>query len=90
MSGRSSGPSGVRRPSRTYVALSLCVFRPFTLSLIFPSLLLKVHEGTAYDFDETGQLAYHTWESVAMGYLMKLTPDSLKESQTSFGRMAKK
>ncbi|WWD02590.1 hypothetical protein V865_000630 [Kwoniella europaea PYCC6329] len=50
----------------------------------------KVHEEGEFDFDKTGQYAYHAWESLAMGYLSKLSPRSIRENDNSFNRMVRK
>jgi hypothetical protein len=50
----------------------------------------QVHEESVHDFHATKQFAYHTWESLASGYLNALSPDSLRKSESSFGKMAKR
>ncbi|WRT68407.1 uncharacterized protein IL334_005383 [Kwoniella shivajii] len=50
----------------------------------------KTHEEKEFDFEKTGQYAYHAWESLAMGYLSKLSPKSIRENDNSFNRMVKK
>lgn len=49
-----------------------------------------MHEESTHDFHASGQFAYHTWESLAGGYLNALTPQSLRASESSFGKMAKR
>ncbi|KAG7528492.1 hypothetical protein FFLO_06115 [Filobasidium floriforme] len=48
-----------------------------------------VHETDDYDFHKSGQYAYHAWESLAMKYLEKLDPVSIKTSGTSFNKMVR-
>ncbi|WWC89494.1 uncharacterized protein L201_004418 [Kwoniella dendrophila CBS 6074] len=48
-----------------------------------------VYETTEYDFENSGQLAYHAWESKARPYLSALNPTSIHQIDTSFTRMAK-
>lgn len=36
-----------------------------------------VHRSLEYDFDKSGQFAYHSWESLAWGWLMALDPCAL-------------
>ncbi|WWC90703.1 uncharacterized protein L201_005640 [Kwoniella dendrophila CBS 6074] len=50
----------------------------------------KVHEEKEFDFEKTGQYAYHAWESLAMGYLHKLSPHSIRKNDNSFNRMVRK
>ncbi|WWC63305.1 uncharacterized protein I303_105905 [Kwoniella dejecticola CBS 10117] len=50
----------------------------------------KTHEEGSFDFEKTGQYAYHAWESIAMGYLSKLSPKSIRENDNSFNRMVRK
>lgn len=51
--------------------------------------LRTVHDTTEYDFD-SGQLAYHAWESVAHSYLDSLDPVNVLEVNSSFTRMARR
>jgi len=47
------------------------------------------HERDDYDFRGTGQYAYHAWESLAMGYLGKLSPERIREEDNSFNRLVR-
>src|SRR5690348_11436596 len=38
---------------------------------------------------ETGTCRYHAWESLAMGYLSKLSPKSIREEDNSFNRLVR-
>lgn len=49
----------------------------------------KVHELDEYDFIGTGQYAYHAWESLAMGFLEHLSPQSIRDEDTSFHRLVR-
>ncbi|KAL0249880.1 hypothetical protein I308_103183 [Cryptococcus tetragattii IND107] len=49
----------------------------------------KTHETSQHDFKASGQYAYHAWESLAMGYLSKLSPTSIRENENSFNRMVR-
>ncbi|KIR38192.1 hypothetical protein I307_02481 [Cryptococcus deuterogattii 99/473] len=47
----------------------------------------KTHETSQHDFKASGQ--YHAWESLAMGYLSKLSPQSIRENDNSFNKMVR-
>ncbi|WWC61705.1 uncharacterized protein I303_104290 [Kwoniella dejecticola CBS 10117] len=49
-----------------------------------------VYETTEYDFELSGQLAYHAWESKARPYLSALDPTTIHQIDTSFTRMARR
>ncbi|WVQ74931.1 hypothetical protein IAR50_004539 [Cryptococcus sp. DSM 104548] len=49
----------------------------------------KTHETTQHDFKASGQYTYHAWESLAMGYLSKLSPKSIRENDNSFNKMVR-
>ncbi|WVR07584.1 hypothetical protein IAU60_004626 [Kwoniella sp. DSM 27419] len=49
----------------------------------------KTHETDEHDFHASGQYAYHAWESLAMGYLSKLSPESIRENHNSFNKMVR-
>jgi hypothetical protein len=58
-----------------------------------------VHETTDYDFDKSGQFAYHAWESLAWGWLAQWDPDSIwiygkkgdgEPGETSLTRLARR
>ncbi|WRT66215.1 uncharacterized protein IL334_003168 [Kwoniella shivajii] len=49
-----------------------------------------VYETTEYDFEKSGQLAYHAWESKARPYLSALDPITIHTIDTSFTRMARR
>lgn len=49
-----------------------------------------VYGSTGYDFEASGQLAYHAWESVAKKYLIALDPSTINTIDTSFTRMVRK
>ncbi|ODO08764.1 hypothetical protein L198_00497 [Cryptococcus wingfieldii CBS 7118] len=49
-----------------------------------------VYATTQYDFEASGQLAYHAWESKARPYLSRLDPSTIGHIATSFTRMARK
>ncbi|WVQ81807.1 hypothetical protein IAT38_003934 [Cryptococcus sp. DSM 104549] len=49
----------------------------------------KTHETNEHDFKASGQYAYHAWESLAMGYLSKLSPQSIRDNDNSFNRMVR-
>lgn len=48
-----------------------------------------MHEELTHSFAGTGQFAYHSWESLAMGYLEALTPAKVRQAQSSFTRMCR-
>ncbi|KAK8864262.1 hypothetical protein IAR55_001508 [Kwoniella newhampshirensis] len=48
-----------------------------------------VYETKEYDFEKSGQLAYHAWESKARPYLSKLDPSTINIIDTSFTQMAR-
>ncbi|OCF40483.1 hypothetical protein I317_05721 [Kwoniella heveanensis CBS 569] len=52
--------------------------------------IYAVYETTEYDFEKSGQLAYHAWESKARPYLSALDPSTVQTIDTSFTRMARK
>ncbi|KAK6910267.1 hypothetical protein I203_104299 [Kwoniella mangroviensis CBS 8507] len=49
-----------------------------------------VYETVEYDFEQSGQLAYHAWESKARPYLSVLDPTTIHQIDTSFTRMARR
>ncbi|TXT08601.1 hypothetical protein VHUM_02729 [Vanrija humicola] len=49
----------------------------------------KVFENDDYDFRKTGQYAYHAWESLAMKYLKKLSPEAIRNEDNSFYRLVR-
>ena len=49
-----------------------------------------VYQTTEYDFERSGQLAYHAWESMAKSHLAALDPSTIKVIDTSFTRMARR
>ncbi|WVQ82214.1 hypothetical protein IAT38_004342 [Cryptococcus sp. DSM 104549] len=49
-----------------------------------------VYATTQYDFERSGQLAYHAWESKARPYLSALDPSTIHTIDTSFTRMARR
>ncbi|OXG24592.1 hypothetical protein C366_00121 [Cryptococcus neoformans Tu401-1] len=49
-----------------------------------------VYATKEYDFEESGQLAYHAWESKARPYLSALDPSTITQIETSFTRMARR
>lgn len=49
----------------------------------------KTHTLDEYDFYGTGQYTYHGWESLAMKYLIQLTPESIRKVDTSFHRLVR-
>ncbi|WVW83730.1 hypothetical protein I302_105751 [Kwoniella bestiolae CBS 10118] len=49
-----------------------------------------VYETTEYDFEQSGQLAYHAWESKARPYLSVLDPTTIHQIDSSFTRMARR
>ncbi|WWD17440.1 hypothetical protein CI109_101881 [Kwoniella shandongensis] len=49
-----------------------------------------VYETKEYDFEKSGQLAYHAWESKARSHLSKLDPATINKIDSSFTRMARR
>lgn len=47
-----------------------------------------VYVKNEYDFEASGQLAYHLWESMAKQYLEDLNPTTIKKGNSSFTRVA--
>ncbi|KAJ9119522.1 hypothetical protein QFC22_003231 [Naganishia vaughanmartiniae] len=47
-----------------------------------------VYVKNEYDFEASGQLAYHLWESMAKQHLADLNPTTLKTGNSSFTRVA--
>ncbi|KAJ9098458.1 hypothetical protein QFC19_006325 [Naganishia cerealis] len=47
-----------------------------------------VYVKNEYDFEASGQLAYHLWESVAKKHLANLNPTTLQSGNSSFTRVA--
>ncbi|RXK40870.1 hypothetical protein M231_01929 [Tremella mesenterica] len=50
----------------------------------------SVYETKEYDFEKSGQLAYHAWESMAKSHLSTLNPHTISTIDTSFTRMARR
>lgn len=69
--------------------------RAFFWPLWSPSQLELVHDPStpsspsAYDFEATGQFAYHAWESKAHLWLDALTPRGVEAGGSAFERMVK-
>lgn len=64
--------------------------RSFFWPLWTPDHIHAVYETKEYDFEKSGQLAYHAWESKSKKYLAALDPSTIKRIDTSFTRMAKR
>ncbi|WVF72813.1 hypothetical protein IAT40_007631 [Kwoniella sp. CBS 6097] len=63
--------------------------RAFFWPMWHGSEVQKTHETDEHDFAASGQYAYHAWESLAMGYLSKLSPKSIRENGNSFNKMVR-
>lgn len=49
----------------------------------------KTFENDDFDFRKSGQFAYHAWESLAMKYLSKLSPEGIRKEDNSFHRLVR-
>lgn len=52
--------------------------------------ITSIHTSSEYDFEASGQLAYHLWESEAKAYLRDLNPEEMELRDTSFTRAARR
>ncbi|ORX36844.1 hypothetical protein BD324DRAFT_579948 [Kockovaella imperatae] len=64
--------------------------RAFFWPLWISSHISLVYKSTDYDFEASGQLAYHAWESKAKSHLRALNPSTIQSITTSFTIMARK
>ena len=49
-----------------------------------------VHETTDWDWDASGQCAYHAWTSVRPEYIRELNPHDVRRGDTSFRQLVRR
>ncbi|CED82241.1 Glycosyltransferase, DXD sugar-binding motif [Phaffia rhodozyma] len=76
-----------RYPNELTVLNERAFFWPLWEGSGTESRIRYVHEESLHSFEQSGQFTYHAWESLAMNYLGALTPESVRASQSSFGKL---